>query len=261
MSPITHALEVIYSKPYIILTTTLATTFLALGLSLTLFYKLWPSPPSSQKLAIIIEIYFLSWISLVGATVLLNNIGIGGVYLVTVWNFCALLAALLTLIEAVVRARAPGKYGRGELNLVGEPLPREEPGHRFVPGVRYDPHGGTEDEDGDVEPVQTEPTEITPLMQQHRRRSVGGREYVVGVDNDAVPVFGTKGSHTTYEETGWWIVQMLVLIPAPAILLTQIDILLMHSLRNTLADGSSPITGTLPLSFIVTWFSFIGSSL
>lgn len=241
-------LQVIYAKPYLVLTTTLATSFLALGLSLSLLYKVRPSQPSSQKFAIILEVYLLSWIFLVFGTFLLNNKDIGGVYLITVWNVSAWVAAVLALAEAVVRARATVGRGRGELNLVGDPAPsREEVGHRFVAGVRYDapphPADGGEEENGDVEPVETEPTEITPLMQQQRRRSVGGREYVVGIDNDPVPVDGAKGFHAAYEESGWWIFQALALIPAPAILLFQIDLQALYALKNTLADGTSPVTG------------------
>ncbi|KAI0688998.1 hypothetical protein BC835DRAFT_1441523 [Cytidiella melzeri] len=233
---------IIYSKPYLILTTMLATTFLALGLSLSLFYKLWPSPPSSQKFAIILELYLLSWILLVLGTVLLNNFGVGGVYLFTVWNVSVWLAAVLALAETVVRARSgSARGGQGEMDFVGEPAPREEIGHRFVAGVRYDAPSTMGEEHGDVEPIETEPTEITPLMQQQRRNSVGGREYVIGIDNDAVPVNGTKGYLPKYEESGWWIFQMLALIPAPTVLLFQIDVQMMHSLRNTLADGSSPV--------------------
>ncbi|KAI0343578.1 hypothetical protein BDW22DRAFT_1356037 [Trametopsis cervina] len=236
----------IYAHPSLVLTATLATTFLALGSSLKFFSWLWPSPPSSQKFAIILEIYLLSWILLVVATVLLNNFDVHGVYLITVWNVAAWLAAVLALSEAVVRARSTGKHrGPGELDFVGEPREeRQNVGHRFVGGVRYEApvlgENGLED-GGDSEPVETEPTEITPLMQQQRRHSVGGREYVVGIDNDVVPVDGTKGIHAKYEESGWWIFQMLMLIPAPTLLLFQIDVQVMHSLRNTLADGSSPV--------------------
>lgn len=238
--------QVAYSKPYLVLTTTLALSFLALVFSLSLFSKLWPSPPSSQKFAIILETYLLSWIFLVAATVAVNDLQIGGVYLIAVWNFCAWVAAVIALTEAVVRAKQDGtRTAHGDLDLIGEPEPPrgEESGHRFVRGVRYNaPAYRTEADDNleDAEPEETDPTEITPLMQQQRRRSVGGREYVIGIDNHPILVDASKGIHPTYEESGWWIFQMLALILAPAVLLFQIDLVLMHSLRNTMADGSPP---------------------
>ncbi|KAI0090888.1 hypothetical protein BDY19DRAFT_938120 [Irpex rosettiformis] len=232
---------VIYSKPYLVLAATLASSFLAFGLSLSLFCKIKPSPPSSQKFAILLEVYLLSWIFLVFGTVLLHNKGVGGVYLITVWNVSAWVAAVLALVEAVVQARSSGAYRLGEHNFVGDPVPpREEIGHRFVTGVRYDAPSVVSG-DGENEEIETEPTEITPLIQQQRRRSVGGREYVVGIDNNALPVDGVKGMHTPYEESGWWILQALALIPAPAILLFQIDLQMLYALKNTLADGTSPV--------------------
>lgn len=246
----------VYSHPYIVLTTLLTLSFLALGLPISSFYWLWPSPPSSQKFAIILEIYLLSWIFLVIGTVGLNNLNLGGVYLITVWNFCAWLAAVIALVEAIVRARTGGtRARRSAMDLVGESEPsrRETSGHRFVPGVMYTTREDSREREV-AEPVETEPTEITPLMQQHRRHSVGGREYVVGIDNGVVPVDGTKGLHAEYEESGWWILQMFALIPAPAVLLFQIDLILLHALRNTLADGSSPIAGRCKLVF---WAAFV----
>ena len=234
----------IYSKPYFVLVTTLATSFLSIGLSLSLFSRVKPSHPSSQKFAILLEVYLLSWILLVFGTILLNNKGVGGVYLITVWNVSAWVASVLALAEVIIQARS--SRGRIELNLVRDSVPSGgEVGHRFVSGVRYDAHpavNGEEDNEED-DPIETEPTEITPLMQQQRRRSTGGREYVVGIDNGAVPVGGTKGFQSAYNESGWWILQALALIPAPAILLFQIDLQLLYALKNTLADGGSPVVG------------------
>lgn len=236
--------QVIYSQAYVVLATFLTTSCLSFTLSLSLFYKIWPSPPPSQKFAILLELYFLSWIFLVIGTVGVNNFQIGGAYLVTTWNFFAWLAAVTALIEAVVRARWAKQHGtKPDLDVVEEPEPEpEDPptGHRFVRGIRYEAPNGEEEEGREEE---TDPTEITPLMQQQRRHSAGGREYIVGVDNRPLRIDPNRKRELHHDEYLWWIAQMLLLIPLPTILLFQVTLILVHSLRNTLADGSSPVVG------------------
>ena len=171
-------------------------------------------------------------------------------YLFTAWNLSAWLAATIALVEAVLRVRWTSKHGgKPDLDIVRDEEPSEDTahGHRFVRGVAYQPpvqHVESQETRDETEPVETEPTEITPLMQQHRRRSAGGREYVVGVDGEPLLVNGHTKQDVAQDEYGWWILQMLALIPLPTILLFQIMVLLAHALRNTLADGSSPTTGT-----------------
>lgn len=240
----------IYSKEYTVLTTLLVTSFLSYTLSLQLFNKISPSPPSSQKFAILIEGYFLSWIFLVIGTVGVSSLHIGGVYLITTWNLCAWLAATIALAEAVTRAKWPATRGvKPDFDVVEEPEPApEDPpaGHHFVRGVRYEaPEHRANGEEGpaETEPEETEPTEITPLIQQQRRHSRGGGEYIVGIDNEPLRIDGDGKRGIVQEEFGWWILQMLALVPLPAILLFQIALVLLHSLRNTIADGSPPIVG------------------
>lgn len=241
--------QIIYSKEYVVLTTFLSASFLSYTLSLQVFIKIWPSPPSSQKFAILLETYFLSWIFLIVGTVGVNNLHIGGAYLITTWNLCSWLAATVALVEAVVRAKWSSEHGaKPDFDVVDEPegVPRDQPtGHRFVRGIRYEaPERAENSEDGgDAEPEETAPTEITPLMQQQRRNSTGGREYIIGIDNEPLRVNGAGKREDVYEEYGWWILQMLTLIPLPAMLLFQVTLILAHALRNTLADGSSPVVG------------------
>ena len=223
-------------------------SFLAFTLSLALFYRFWPSPPSSQKFAVLLEIYFLSWVFLIIGTVGVNNLGLGGAYLFTTWNLFAWLAAAITLVEAILRARWTGiNGGKPSLGIVEEPEPEpEDPptGHRFVRGIRYDAPNREEDgENAEGALVETEPTEITPLMQQQRRHSAGGREYIIGIDNRPIRVDDIQKKEIIYEEYFWWIAQMLTLLAVPTILLFQVTLILVHALRNTLADGSPPFVG------------------
>ncbi|EKM53681.1 uncharacterized protein PHACADRAFT_125584 [Phanerochaete carnosa HHB-10118-sp] len=250
--------NIIYSKEYVVFTTFLSASFLSYTLSLQLFIKIWPSPPSSQKFAILLEIYVLSWIFLVIGTVGVNNLHIGGVYLITTWNLCSWLAATLALAEAVVRAKWPSKHGsRADFDVVDESerVPQDQStGHRFVRGIRYEaPERAENGEDGrDVEPEETAPTEITPLMQQQRQHSTDGREYIIGIDNEPLRVDDAGKREDIYEEYGWWILQMLALIPLPSTLLSQVTLILLHALRNTLADGSSPIVVYSGLALLCT---------
>ena len=202
----------------------MSAAFLSYTLSLQLCNRLSRSPPSSQKFAILVEVYFLSWIFLIVATVGVNNLRIGGAYLFTVWNLSAWLAATTALIEAVVRAKWPsGRSSKPDFDVVeeAEAVPEDPPtGHRFVRGIRYDvPERRENGEEGpaEAEPEEVEPTEITPLMQQQRRHSRGGREYVVGVDGEPLRVSGDGKTETVQEEYGWWILQMLALVPLPGL--------------------------------------------
>jgi hypothetical protein len=42
---------------------------------------------------------------------------------------------------------------------------------------------------------------------------------------------------------GWWIIQLLFVVPAPITLLTHILLLLVDSLSQTLSDGNNPVIG------------------
>ena len=235
--------------PHLVLIAFLTFSFLVISVPILLLDKLWPSPPSSLKNASLLELYLLTWILLVASTVATNNLHIGGVYLIAAWNMCAWLAALVAVCEIATQA------GRGQqhiLNLVGEANISSEgtEGHRFVQGIMYQQPEGDGQERPDEE-VETEPTEITPLIQQHRRRSTGGREYVVGVDNE--PLLVNSASSKTSDsgpDSGWWILELIVLVPLPSLLLFQIILILQHSLRNTMVDGGSPVTG--PPSYLIS---------
>ena len=51
-----------------------------------------------------------------------------------------------------------------------------------------------------------------------------------------------------HEETGaigWWILQMLILVPFPLILLSHISTMLISATAQTLTDGNSPTTGMI----------------
>ena len=46
---------------------------------------------------------------------------------------------------------------------------------------------------------------------------------------------------------GWWIIQLLLVVPVPVTLLVHILVLLVDSLSQTLSDGNNPIIGSSAL--------------
>ena len=52
------------------------------------------------------------------------------------------------------------------------------------------------------------------------------------------------GSADTIATEGCWVLQMLATIPIPVIIIFQVQLLLIHSLGNTLVDGNNPIVCT-----------------
>ena len=91
-----------------------------------------------------------------------------------------------------------------------------------VRGVRYDGEdgeGGPEHREN--EEVETEPTEITPLIQQRRLRWPSTAQKEGGA-------------------IGWWILQLLIVVPVPVILASHIAVLVVGAMSQTLSDGGSP---------------------
>ncbi|OBZ69777.1 Vacuolar membrane protease [Grifola frondosa] len=231
---------IVHSRPYAVLITFLTLAFLAIVFPLQVLPALLPSPPISQKLVIGLELYFFTWVLLVISTIAIQKRSIAGLYWVTVLNIAAWIASGVSLVEGVLREKQEGE-------LVGEAIAEQEingeggdAARTLVRGILYEAppeHGEEPSTEPRQEPeeIETEPTEITPLIHQHRRRSASGGEYVtVDVARDKAKVD---------EEYGWWILQMVVLVPLPALLLFQTELLHLNALMNTLVDGSGPATG------------------
>ena len=199
------------------LTASLALAYLALAGPLQLLQLALPTAPSAQKLVLLLQHYLLTWVLLAAATAQVRAHALGGVYWVSAWNLSAGLALAAALGEGW-RAGAGGRKAALDLSVEDD---RGEAGPRLVRGVRYDaPEGGE-----DAGEVETEPTEITPLMhqQQPERRALE--------------------TGAAYDEYGWWILQLVLAVPAVATLLFQLQYLLLQALMNTLTDGSSALTG------------------
>lgn len=102
--------------------------------------------------------------------------------------------------------------------------------------VRFTAPDESEEGPGPLEEVvEEEPTEQTPLIQRQRLRPS-----LKSDEGGAI---------------GWWILQVAVMVPVPVILVLHITVLLLASLSQTLADGSSPVIGAFPLLVLLYLFS------
>lgn len=217
-----------YSEPYLVLLTTFSLAYLSIVLVLRLPISRHGSVPEQQKHTILLQTYILTWFLLLLSTIAVGKADIGGVYFISAWNAVVFIAAVIGCIEGMFGAK-------GTAGATGED---GEDGTRVVRGVRFEgvPTG---DNEGETDRgnrshsvvVETEPTENTPLIAQHR----------VAARSVAPPVSGKEEGGAI----GWWVLQALLVIPVPVILVAHIGNLLMDAMAQTLADGSSAATGEL----------------
>ncbi|KAI0351985.1 Zn-dependent exopeptidase [Trametes cingulata] len=252
--------NIVHSHAYVVLSIFLGFSFLALVVPIQALHSILPPTFASQKLAVTLSLYFFTWIVLIVSTVAMSK-QYGLLYWATFFNLGAWLAAVLELVRAG-RRRDPGNEMGSYSFLFTSPEEQQAraegvvPGRRLVRGVRYDApehidndaeghaNGRPGQEEGAI--VETEPTEITPLIHQHRRQTEGGGEYLTVDPPEDVKVVAKPA-----DEYGWWIAQVLLLVPAVAVLLFQLEVLLLNATMHTLVDGSPPVT----VYFILALFS------
>ncbi|KAG1719757.1 hypothetical protein EDB19DRAFT_2044953 [Suillus lakei] len=205
---------VIHTYPWLVLVSALSLAYLTTVLALTFpLTKNGVVPaPEQQKLSVLLHQYVLTWALLVYTT---SVVTLGGTYFITAWNAVVLLGAVLACVEGMTGAR--GYENEEEI----------ERQRRYVRGVHYDAVGTAENGHQDSENghqrvdiiEDTEPTEITPLIAQHGEPTPSGEE---------------QGA------IGWWIAQLLVVVPLPVILVSHIAVILVFAMNQTLTDGTSP---------------------
>ncbi|KAF8921991.1 putative zinc metalloprotease [Mucidula mucida] len=186
-----------YSAPYLAFLSFFSLAYLSMVLVLNL-----PIPgvkaqiPEQQKQTVLVQTYIFTWILLVYATAAASKTGMGGFYLITMWNVVVFLACCIGGAEGMVGAQGTHPV----VVILQQPTPAEERTDNFE-----------------------EVDENTPLIPRTRHD---------------VTILGG-------EETGaigWWIIQILVVIPVPLILVSHITTMLVGAMSQTLADGSSPVT-------------------
>ncbi|KAG0693423.1 hypothetical protein DFH29DRAFT_396814 [Suillus ampliporus] len=207
---------VIHTHPWLVFVSALSLAYLTIVLALTFpltKHGVVPAP-EQQKLSVLLHQYVLTWVLLVYST---SIVTLGGIYFITAWNAVVLLGSVLACVEGMTGARG---YEDEEEIVEGE---RQQ---RYVRGVRYDAVGTAENGHQDAENghqrgviEETEPTEITPLIAQRGEPTPSGEE---------------QGA------IGWWIAQLLVVVPLPVILVSHIAVIVLFAMNQTLTDGASP---------------------
>ncbi|KAG2158710.1 uncharacterized protein EDB93DRAFT_1290778, partial [Suillus bovinus] len=210
---------VIHTHPWLVLVSALSLAYLTTVLALTFpltKHGVVPAP-EQQKLSILLHQYVLTWALLVYTT---SAMTLGGTYFITAWNAVVFLGAVLACVEGMAGARG---Y-EDEEEIQGQ--------RRYVRGVHYDAVDTAENGQQDSEnghQRETEPTEITPLIAQH------GQSRPLGEEQGAI---------------GWWIAQLLVVVPLPVILASHIAVIVLLATNQTLTDGTSPLSVYGPVSIL-----------
>jgi hypothetical protein len=205
---------VIHTHPWLVLVSALSLAYLTTVLALTFpltKHGVVPAP-EQQKLSVLLHQYVLTWVLLVYTT---SVVPLGGTYFITAWNAVVLLGAVLACVEGMAGARG---Y-EDEEEIASQ--------RHHVRGVRYDAVGTAENGHQDSENgnqrvdviEETEPTEVTPLIAQHGQPARSSEE---------------QGA------IGWWIAQLLVVVPLPVILASHIAVIMLFAMNQTLIDGTSP---------------------
>jgi hypothetical protein len=205
---------VIHTHPWLVLVSALSLAYLTTVLALTFpltKHGVVPAP-EQQKLSVLLHQYVLTWALLVYTT---SVVPLGGTYFITAWNAVVLLGAVLACVEGMAGARG---Y-EDEEEIASQ--------RHHVRGVRYDAVGTAENGHQDSENghqrvdviEETEPTEVTPLIAQHGQPAQSSEE---------------QGA------IGWWIAQLLVVVPLPVILASHIAVIMLFAMNQTLIDGTSP---------------------
>lgn len=165
--------------------------------------------PEQQKHAVILQTYVLTWLLLLGSTIVLAKLKIGGVYLISAWNAVVLLGSIVGCLEGITGAKSLSKQSVEIEEGIDE--------------------GGIIPDSTDAE-HEADATEETPLIRSHRRSL--GKAAEKGDEDDCA--------------IGWWILQLLFVVPAPVILVSHVGVFTMGALSQTLADGSDPAIGMVP---------------
>jgi hypothetical protein len=185
---------------------TLSLAYLSVALPITAIKSAGISSTRSKNISII-SLYIFTWVLLVVYTSVLRGQKIGGMYWATIWNFLAFLSVLITFAQSLVGLSYPGHNTSVYEEVAGEVeedgvQSTSSPTRKYVRGVEHVPgsgraHAETDDEDdgGDEDDGvtrATEPTEITPLIHQHRRYGPDGRVVVDAVDNPGEYQYPTR---------------------------------------------------------------------
>ena len=197
-SRLIHNCQVVHSQAPLVLVSTLSLAYLSIVLPITVIKNAGITPTKSKKISTV-SLYIFTWVLLVVYTSVLRGQKIGGLYWATIWNFLTFFSVLIIFAQSLVglsnRGQNASVYEEVVEDVEGSVTEVSSPGRKYVRGIEHVPgpgqahgemsDGGDDRDDGDDDGVtrETDPTEITPLMHQHRRYGEDGRVVVDSVDD------------------------------------------------------------------------------
>lgn len=210
-----------YSNPYIVLFCLTVVSLITFTWTIT--FDLPPSehddPAESsderQKETVLFQCYTLSWILLLLSTIAVGKAQVGGLYFITYWSVGLWFACALASVETVFGVHTPKTHSRLQSRS------RSRSGERQHPGY----YG--------------EATERTPLThdQDDEHNGAQGSYTENGRENGHGKAEGEDGP------VNWWLLQFLLVVPAPVVIVAHIGNMLLDATSQTLADGNSKAAG------------------
>ncbi|KAJ3524153.1 hypothetical protein NMY22_g11128 [Coprinellus aureogranulatus] len=202
----------VYTRPYLVLLSTFSLAYLSVVLILKLAF---PSSPvkhatitrEREKTTILIHLHFLAWVALLISTIFIAKARIGGVYVVTAWYIGVWGASVVGILQ----------------RLIGGSEDDEKKGKKRA--RRSSSTSSSSSSDSEHEAPRG--TERTPLL--------GGRS-----SNGSAK--SKQDKHDEGGAIGWWLVQVLLSVPMFVLLVGQIATILLDSMSQGIADGSSAVT-------------------
>ncbi|KAI0264235.1 hypothetical protein BC834DRAFT_884353 [Gloeopeniophorella convolvens] len=201
----------------------LTLAYLSLAVPLKLAQHVRPVPPSKQRFIVLSELYALTWLFLLGSTILTERIKIAGLYWIPLWNASLLVAVVLGLFEAL--------WGTGKAGRII--LPRHE-----------DTSDADDTDDSEENPAPRrrqeggEASETTPLLAQ-RTVVTPPRSLLLDEMVQDQAYF-------------WWIFQLVISAAVPLINLATVFAIWVASMPQTTPDGGWVGIVYAPVAFLST---------
>ncbi|KAH8103454.1 hypothetical protein BXZ70DRAFT_925720 [Cristinia sonorae] len=214
----------IHSYAKTVLTASASLTYLTVAVP---FQTSQTHSPSLQRLTTLIYLYQTTFVFIVLGTIAIHLFGIGGVYFITVWHACAWAAMIVGFVETAWKAK--------KTTPVQSPASLVDAGAKVEEKESADEarNNAAKREKDDVAPSNVD----SSLSSKQIENRVGQASPTVDHAQDGL----------------WCLAQMILLIPFPVLLFTQVQLLVIHTLRHSLVDGSSPI----PVYGLCAFFSVL----
>ncbi|KAI3619598.1 peptidase family m28 family [Moniliophthora roreri] len=227
----------VHTYPYTVLTSSFTLSFLIFTfvVNVPLPAKMTGNTQhlSPSPLPLLLHTYFLTYVLLIVSTVGISKLHISGSYFITAWNLLIWVACVFGVI-----------FGKGGLVFSGKQtfVISEEDLNEESDELRSASAGLSEDRQGQAPEENVNATERTPLLS--RSDSTSSHTPPKSIEPD------TQVHATELQTTYTWLPLILIVLPLPLVLLSQITIILVGALPQTLADGNSALAVYIPLAGI-----------